>query len=122
MKNRMRQLRTCGSVRGEGHEVLAYSEAKSGMARAAEATGRDEEVSDSGVGGDIVKGGILGLRLILVPKVPGENVENYRVQRFQPADSSKLAVHSETAVIPAGIVRAFPLENHFVDVIFLGKF
>jgi hypothetical protein len=26
MKNRMRQLRTCGTVRGEGHEVLAYSE------------------------------------------------------------------------------------------------
>jgi hypothetical protein len=25
MKNRMRQLRTCGTVRGEGHEVLAYS-------------------------------------------------------------------------------------------------
>ena len=51
----------------------------------------------------------------------GQNVENYRVQRSQPADSSKLAVHSETAVIPAGIVRAFPLENHFIDVIFLGK-
>jgi hypothetical protein len=26
MKNRMRELRTCGTVRGEGHEVLAYSE------------------------------------------------------------------------------------------------
>jgi len=28
MKNRMRELRTCGTVRGEGHEVLAYSEKK----------------------------------------------------------------------------------------------
>jgi len=26
MKNRMRELRTCGSVRGEGREALAYSE------------------------------------------------------------------------------------------------
>jgi hypothetical protein len=26
MKNRMRQLRTCGSVRGEGREALTYSE------------------------------------------------------------------------------------------------
>jgi hypothetical protein len=26
MQNRMRELRTCGSVRGEGREVLAYSE------------------------------------------------------------------------------------------------
>jgi hypothetical protein len=26
MKNRMRELRTCGSVRGEGREVLTYSE------------------------------------------------------------------------------------------------
>jgi hypothetical protein len=26
MKNRMRESRTCGTVRGEGHEVLAYSE------------------------------------------------------------------------------------------------
>jgi hypothetical protein len=28
MKNRMRELRTCGSVRGEGREALAYSETK----------------------------------------------------------------------------------------------
>jgi hypothetical protein len=26
MKNRMRQLRTCGTVRGEGREALTYSE------------------------------------------------------------------------------------------------
>jgi hypothetical protein len=26
MKNRMRELRTCGSVRGEGREVLTYSD------------------------------------------------------------------------------------------------
>jgi hypothetical protein len=26
MKNRMRQLRTCGSVRGEGRKALTYSE------------------------------------------------------------------------------------------------
>jgi hypothetical protein len=26
MKNRMRELRSCGSVRGEGREALAYSE------------------------------------------------------------------------------------------------
>ena len=26
MKNRMRKLRTCGSVRGEGHKALVYSE------------------------------------------------------------------------------------------------
>jgi len=26
MKNRMRELRTCGSVRGEGCEALTYSE------------------------------------------------------------------------------------------------
>jgi hypothetical protein len=57
----------------------------------------------------------VGLRLILVPKVPVENAENYRVQRSQPADSSKLAVHSETADIPAEIVRTFPLENHFIE-------
>ena len=28
MKNRMRELRTCGSVRGEGREVLTYSDTK----------------------------------------------------------------------------------------------
>jgi len=28
MKNRMRELRTCGSVRGEGREVLTYSDRK----------------------------------------------------------------------------------------------
>jgi hypothetical protein len=32
MKNRMRELRTCGTVRGEGHEVLAYLE-KIGLSR-----------------------------------------------------------------------------------------
>jgi hypothetical protein len=26
MKNRMRELRTCGSVRGEGREALTYSD------------------------------------------------------------------------------------------------
>ena len=26
MKNRMRELRTCGTVRGEGREALTYSE------------------------------------------------------------------------------------------------
>jgi hypothetical protein len=60
--------------------------------------------------------------LILVPKVPVENAENYRVQRSQPADSSKLPVYSETADIPAVIVRTFPLKDHFIDAIFLGKF
>jgi hypothetical protein len=65
----------------------------------------------------------LGLHSILVPKVPVENAENYRVQlqRSQPADSSKLPIHSETANIPAVSVRTFPLENHFIQAIFLGK-
>ena len=31
MKNRMRELRTCGSVRGEGREVLTYSDTQSAV-------------------------------------------------------------------------------------------
>jgi hypothetical protein len=38
-----------------------------------------------------------------VPKVPVENAENHRGRRSQPADSSKLPVHSETVVISAVI-------------------
>jgi len=63
-----------------------------------------------------------GLPLILVPKVPVGNAENYRARRSQPADLSTLPVRSETAVISAAIVIKFPLDNHFIDAIFLGTF
>ena len=39
MKNRMRELRTCGSVRGEGREVLTYSERNFFVGNAARSPG-----------------------------------------------------------------------------------
>ena len=58
----------------------------------------------------------IGLRLILVPKVPVENAQNYRVQRPQPADFARLRVHPETAVIHAVIVRETKRKRHSAEV------
>jgi hypothetical protein len=54
MKNRMRELRTCGSVRGEGREALAYSETKKQFPRgylplqAGARTGQHHDVDATG--------------------------------------------------------------------------
>jgi hypothetical protein len=63
-----------------------------------------------------------GLPLILVPKVPVGNVENYRVRRPQIEDYSKLPIRSAIANIPAGIARKSPPDNHFIHTIFCGEF
>jgi hypothetical protein len=46
MKNRMRELRTCGTVRGEGHEVLAYSEKGAHCAQKGQKNGSDSGATD----------------------------------------------------------------------------